>query len=68
MMLNLVLVICLRLLNRNTKIVSELSEVFTDLGVNALISSFFGRLDERILRRFMCRIISEIVFDPGHMV
>lgn len=66
-MLNLVLV-SLRLLNRNTKIVSELSEVFTDLGVNAFISSFLGRLDERILRRFMCGINSEIVFDPGHMV
>lgn len=66
-MLNVVLV-SLRFLNWNSKIVSELSEVFTDLSIDTLISSFLGRLDERILRRLMGRIIPEIVFNPRHMV
>lgn len=54
-------------LNWNSKIVGELSEVFADLGVDTLISSFFGRLNKHI-RGLTRRIISQIVFNPRHVI
>lgn len=53
-------------LNWDSKIIGEFSEIFTNMGIEALISSFCGRLKH--VWRSNRRIISKVTFDPHHVV